>query len=174
MKIINLKDKEGEVINLLDEYALINEKEKFLATRFLLSYNKRKYFAIVEIKNEKLFTIHDSIISDKAYLVKDNEIYLKTLLFELIKKMEKKLSERVNVGVYYLDDIREDGFLVFGGESVEYYDNKGEILSAIDVEDEIIPVKILKKGKLIVIFVSVEDFVRIFMKKFKENYKIKE
>jgi len=174
LKIIiqNLKDNEGILFSDFSLYKYMIKDNSNLISHFKIQNLKRKgNFEILELKDNKIFIIH--FHNNDIIIIKDDNEKIKDILFNLLNEIISKLENKFKNEIYFLYDIKEPGFLIFGLEIKENHENK-EYLSAIEINNEIIPIKIIQIFELVLVKIFIEDFENVFYKEIMENFKIKE
>ena len=168
-KMKGLKNKEAIVISEDEERAIFESKLKKDAV--LVLTRKSKTFGILEVRVgwRTYYMIRDDS-TGSLFLIRDDSGELKEIVDDVVEKIRNKLEEKYQTE-FSPPDFDKDN-LVFTdlteGEDEEYQ----EIYSAVEIDSDIIPVKVLRgkeSGKIEVI-INKDDLAQLIMPRLKENY----
>jgi len=170
---LRLKDREGIIIHdPFDEYEIIIGSRGIITHFMIRGENDRNYFAVVELIEEGLFIIHDTLKSDKIYLIKDSKMTLKDIFRDLMTQIEKELSTITDNDIHFIDSMVFRKFLVFGSINGKFNNMNGKTLSSITIYNETIPIEIIKNGKITGVLIYADDFINIFFEVLYKNYEL--
>ena len=135
--------------------------------------SKTKTFGVLEIElGEKLYYMIRDDIADILLIIRDDDEEIKDIFMEVINRIKDNLEEKYLLNVDFIK-LREDN-LIFSNMAKHIKEKHSVVYSAIEVDGEIFPIKVIKgkKSGKINIFVNMTDFEPHIMKRVMKKYKL--
>jgi len=170
-KLQILNNKEAMFIDEDDEREIFENGFKKSGMFVLMS--KTKTFGVLEIElGEKLYYMVRDDITGVLLLIRDDDEEIKDIFMEVINRIKEKLKERNLLDIDFVK-LRDDN-LIFSNSTKHIKEKHSVVYSAIEVDDEIFPIKVVKgkKSGKINVFVNMSDFEPYVMRRVMKKYKL--
>jgi len=169
-KMKKIANKEAIKIDPKMENKLLEKTDKDFI--LVLNDGKSKVFGIAEIVSDgkKYYLVRDDVTGTRL-LIRDDYGTVADFIYDLREKIRLKLEEKFGVQIEFL--YADNDNLIFSDIRASYKgEDKEEIISAIEVDDDVFAIKIVRgrESGHMDIYINVEDFAPVIITKIKESF----